>query len=97
MTITATDRIVRSDEPVWSPVGDELVMMSVENGKYYGMNDIAATIWERLEAPVTAGCLCEDLLRSFDVGRDECEKDVLNFLELLRKKGLIVRVEETSR
>jgi len=90
MAISATDRVVRSDEPVWSPVGDELVMMSVENGKYYGMNDIAAAIWERLETPITAGDLCEDLLRTFDVGRDECEKEVLHFLERLRAKGLIV-------
>ncbi len=89
MAITTADRIVRSDEPVWSPAGDEVVMLSVAKGKYYGLNDIAAAVWERIERPIGVGALCDSLQRSFKVSREECEADVVAFLEQLLAKGLI--------
>lgn len=93
MAITTADKIVRSDEPVWSPAGDEVVMLSVAKGKYYGLNDIAAAIWERIEHPIEVGVLCDSLRRSFKVSRKECEADVLAFLEQLLAKGLIRKTD----
>lgn len=89
MAITTADRIVRSEEPVWSPAGDEVVMLSVAKGKYYGLNDIAAAIWERIERPIGVGELCDSLRRMYKVSREECEADVLPFLEQLLAKGLL--------
>jgi hypothetical protein len=89
MAITMAHKIVRSDEPVWAPAADEVVMLSVEKGKYYGLNDIAAAIWERIEQPIGVGDLCDSLQRAFHVSREMCEADVLAFLDQLLAKGLI--------
>jgi hypothetical protein len=89
MSVTINDRIVRSDEPIWSPAGPEVVMLSVEQGKYFGLNEIAAAIWERIEHPIGVDALCDSLRHDFDVSREQCEAEVLAFLDQLSAKGLI--------
>ena len=93
MEITLNARVVRSSEPVSAATGDALVMFSVEKGSYYGLNDIAAAIWKRIESPVAVAALCADLEKDFDVSRDRCEADVFGFLQKLEAKGLLRVVE----
>ena len=95
MEITLNTRVVRSSEPVSAAAGDALVMFSVEKGSYYGLNDIATAVWQRIEAPVAVTTLCADLQQVFDVPPQRCEADVLDFLRKLESKGLLRVVDES--
>ena len=85
-------RVKRSDRPLTSPVADELVMFDAGPGKYYGLNDIATEIWDRLEQPVMVEELCRSLTEEFEVSAEQCQKEVLEFLPKLKEKGLIEEV-----
>jgi hypothetical protein len=89
MEITLDSRVVRSSEPLSAAAGDALVMFSTEKGSYYGLNDIATAVWQRIEAPIAVAILCADLQQVFDVSREHCEADVLGFLRKLESKGLL--------
>jgi hypothetical protein len=89
MEITLETRVVRSSEPVSAATGDALVMFSVEKGSYYGLNDIATAIWQRIKSPVAVAALCADLQQIFDVPPQRCEAEVLSFLQKLEAKGLV--------
>ncbi len=67
----------------------ETVMMSVEQGMYYGMNDIGSHIWKLMEHPLSVPQLCDALLERFNVTREVCQRDVLDFLHELHEDGLI--------
>ena len=82
-------RIKRSDRLLTSSITDELVMFDTENGKYYGLNDIATEIWNTLEKPLTVEELCSRLTDEFEVSREQCLEDLLAFLPELLKKGLL--------
>lgn len=82
-------KVVRTAEILSSSVHEELVMFDVEAGKYYGLNEMAATIWRILETPITVESICEGLLEAFDVSPEQCRKEVLVFLSKLERKGLI--------
>ena len=82
-------RVVHSSEPISAVTGDALVMFSVEKGSYYGLNDIAAAIWQRIQSPVTVAALCADLQQVFDVPSQRSEAEVLGFLRKLETKGLL--------
>jgi len=89
MAITLTTRVVRSNEPVSAAAGDSLMMFSVERGSYYGLNEVATAIWQRIAKPVGVGALCDDLQGSFEVAPERCQAEVVAFLEKLEKKGLV--------
>lgn len=87
--LSASDRVVRSASCLSAEVGDETVLMSIENSCYGGLDDIASDIWRRLEKPVTIAELCDALAAEYDAPRDAIERDVLAFLEALRQKQMI--------
>ena len=39
-------------------VGDELVMMSAEKGKYIGLSEVGARIWELIDMPQEIDAVC---------------------------------------
>lgn len=87
--LTATSVIVRSSELVSSDIDGEVVMMSIENGKYYGLDQVGSRIWEVLEKPLPISELIEQLLIEFEVERETCEKDVMYFLQKLDDDNML--------
>ena len=68
---------------------DEIVMMNVEKGMYYGMGIVGSYIWKLIERPLSISQLCDTLLARFDVTREVCYQEVSDFLHELHKDGLI--------
>ena len=84
--------IVRSPDQVSGDLDGKVVLLSIENGEYYNMNEVGSRIWALLEKPMTMTALIEQLLAEFEVERAACEQETLAFLEQLRKDKLL-RVE----
>jgi coenzyme PQQ biosynthesis protein PqqD len=82
--------VARVDEPVFAAVEDEIVMLSLERGKYFHLNSAASSIWELLETPRTLAELCRELEQRFDVPAAQCEADVREFLAELEARSLLV-------
>jgi hypothetical protein len=87
--ITAETIIGRSSEVVASDIDGEVVMMSIEKGKYYGMDLIASRIWELLGKQIKVADLIGMLTQEYKVSREDCERDVMPFLNDLLKEKLI--------
>ncbi|MBN2682314.1 MAG: lasso peptide biosynthesis PqqD family chaperone [Bacteroidales bacterium] len=90
MKIGLNNLVKRTPEMVYSKLDGEVVMMSVENGEYYGLNEIASAIWERISEEIKVDDLIIQLMEEYDVERDECETDTLDFLEEMVEKKLVV-------
>ena len=89
MTISIKSEVIRSNEPIAEPVDDELVMADIDRGKYYGLNNIAAAIWQNLEKQITVEDLCKRLCENYDVTAEQCSVEVLSFLKELETRNLI--------
>ena len=57
----------------------DIVMMDLEKGKYFSLNGVGSRIWTLVEEPVQVGKVVDSLLKEYDISRDECEKNVLEF------------------
>ena len=68
--LTTASLIARSSELVSSDIDGEVVMMSIENGKYYGLDKVGSRIWELLEDQFLVSDLIDKLLGEFSVDRD---------------------------
>ena len=72
-----------------APMGDELVMMDVAQGKYFGLNPIATHIWSLLESPISLDSLVSELMLQFDVTERECRSDTETLLKQLLDRQLV--------
>jgi hypothetical protein len=79
----------RTDDHVSAPLEECLVMMDIDAGTYYLLDDIASFVWNRLATPTPVGDLVAELCSRYDVTASRCEADVLPFLTQLHEKGLV--------
>lgn len=85
--------VVSSEDLVATDLDGEIVMMSIENGQYYGLDDIGSRIWTLLEKPHRVSDLCDILMQEFEVELEQCQQDVLAFLNELAEDSLVKCVE----
>ena len=93
-TIAVNRKILRNQEVLASNLEDEIVMMNLESGSYYGANGVGRRIWELLERPVTVAELCTLLQKEFDVDDETCQRDVLPFINKTIDEKLVRIIEE---
>ncbi|MCM3574678.1 lasso peptide biosynthesis PqqD family chaperone [Mesobacillus subterraneus] len=72
-----------------SDMGGEKVLLSIDSGKYYNLGEIGGQIWDLIESKCSVNNLIETLTTEFAIEQDQCEVQVLEFLESLYKEGLI--------
>jgi len=79
IALTAQSVLVRDDEVLSASLDNELVLLSIENNRYFGSGEVGRRIWDLCEQPSSVATVVDKLLTEFDVDRQQCEADVLEF------------------
>lgn len=87
--ITEDNYIKRNKEVFASEIDEEVVMMNVDTGRYYGMDTVGSRIWELVAEEIQVKDVIETLMEEYDVSEEQCKKDVLEFLNELYENKLI--------
>jgi hypothetical protein len=95
--LSAHSIVQRNPKLIANQMDGEIVMLSIDKGEYYGLDEIGSRIWELLETPMEIDHLIDSLISEFEVTREECYNDTLDFLkEMLEKDLLLVKNESAS-
>ena len=82
--LTPQSRVVASPKQVSCDVASETVILSLESGEYFGLNEVGATIWRLIQEPQTVEQLRDALLQEYEgIDERECLDQVLHLLEEL--------------
>lgn len=81
--------ITISSDVMTRQVGDEIVLLDLAGGNYFGLNPVGARIWQLLGEGKATGEVPDILAAEFDVGRDQAEEDTRKLLLDLQAQGLI--------
>lgn len=87
--ITLQSVITGKKDIVAADMDGETVMMGIETGKYYNLGKMGGVIWAILEQPVSVAAVIEQLLEKYEVTRQQCEEEVIDFLKQIQKEGLL--------
>jgi len=86
--------VTQNKETLSSAIDDELVLLSIINNKYYGMDSVGNRIWSLLLEPIMISDMIAVLTNEYDISAAECEKDVLSFFGELYSDNLIIVTDE---
>lgn len=92
--LTLDSVVVASPQQVAASLGEEVVILGLEDGAYFGLRGVGARIWEFLGQPVRLRDVAARIVTEFDVDGPRCERDVLAFAEAMRSRHLIEVVRE---
>lgn len=79
----------QSDTVLSSPIEDDFVALSVEQGTCFAMPGVTASIWRLLEKPCSLDGLVDALMDEYDVDEQTCRADVAEILERMGSEGLL--------
>jgi hypothetical protein len=86
------ERFIQNKEIVQSKIGEEVVMLDMDSGFYFGLNSVASVIWGLLANEIGFEVLIDQLMTQFEVERFLCEADTKELLDQLLEKNIIRRV-----
>jgi hypothetical protein len=91
MSWSPTDRVTVKEHVIFRALGDEAIVLNLDGGLYFGLDEVGTRIWTLLETEDLAG-VAAALVDEYDVSRETADVDVAAFVEALTGKGLVHRV-----
>ena len=89
--VALNEVLQQGKDQIATDVDGEVVMMSVQQGEYYGLDSVGSRIWELFEQPKTTEQVIDVLTAEYEVDRKTCEQDVIQFVDELMGKGLLIK------
>ncbi|MGB0588731.1 MAG: PqqD family protein [Myxococcota bacterium] len=74
-------------------VGDKVFLLDAKSVMHALENEVAVAIWDVIKDTdrkgVTPGAIAAEILTHFEVSEDRAQEDVLEFVALLRARGIV--------
>jgi hypothetical protein len=95
-TVTATSVVVASKEQIGCDLGGEEVILDLDSGIYYGLNEVGASIWKLIQEAKSVTEIKKAIMEEYDVQPDRCETSILRLLNELAERNLISVSDQTD-
>lgn len=87
--ITVQSTVVVAPGLTAANLGDEAVLLDANSGRYYGLNELGARIFELARTPNSVSHIKTMLLQEYKVDEGQLEADLLTFLRDMEQRNLI--------
>ncbi|MBD8071111.1 lasso peptide biosynthesis PqqD family chaperone [Bacillus sp. PS06] len=88
--VSLTSIVEKTEGNIVCDMNGEKVMLSIENGKYYNFGKVGGDIWVYINSVRTVSDITQFLQDDYEIDQEQCEQQVLNFIESLYKENLVV-------
>jgi hypothetical protein len=89
--------VVASRDQVSCRLEDEVAIVNVKAGVYYGLDPVGARVWELIGTLGSVRSIRDALLAEYDVDPERCQADLVALLQALAEAGLIEVTGAASR
>ena len=87
--INRGDRAVIRDGVMFNRVGDEIVILDLDSGTYFGLDAVGSRLWDLIAGNHTIAEAMERMLEEYEVTAEELDRDVFQLLRELEEKKLL--------
>lgn len=89
MNSWAKGRVRARQDVVFRELGEEMVLLNLRTGIYFGLNETGTRMWTLLMELKEPARVLHALEEEYAVSRTQLENDLRSLLDVLREKGLI--------
>ncbi|NOU92243.1 lasso peptide biosynthesis PqqD family chaperone [Paenibacillus sp. LMG 31456] len=82
--------VMQNEGNIISNMDGNTVMLNIKNGKYYNLGKTGGVIWGAIKNPASIEEVILTLLSNYHIEKNECERQVISFLEQLYAEDLIL-------
>jgi hypothetical protein len=81
--------VAAAEHQVSAQLGDETMILHLEDGIYYGLDAVGTSIWGLLQQPRTVAEIRDRICAEYDVEPGRCERELLSLLQQLAERRLV--------
>lgn len=82
-------RLAINESVVSAELDEEVILLNVETGVYFGLDAIGTTIWSAIEKGATEDEIFAQLSAEYEVEPNQLRSDLSNFIAALTEQGLV--------
>ena len=94
--VSTTSIVVAAQDLIGCDLGGEEVILDLDSGIYYGLNEVGASIWKLIQEPKSIAEIRDAIMADYDVQLERCESDILRLLSELAEKNLVSVIGEVN-
>ena len=88
-TISVDSVVVAAKGGLSRAVEQEVAILNLKNGTYYGLDRVGAYVWNLIQQPRSVAEIRRAMLEKYEIDEARCERELLDLLGELRSEGLI--------
>jgi hypothetical protein len=88
MALDAQSVLRHSANATYQVVADEAILIHLQTGSYYSLNDVGTRFWGLIDGEKTIGDCAAAIAAEYDAPAEVVLSDLLELAEDLRKEGL---------
>ena len=82
-----------SEKIAITDVDDEVVLLKLDTGAYYGLNSVGASLVHGLKNEQTVHQICKDISSRYQIPYQNVNQDLTELIEQLVKEQLLIQIE----
>ena len=82
-------KVIKNKNIDCTNIDNEKVMMDLNKGRYFYLNEVGSNIWELLDKEKCIKDLIAEIVSIYDISEENCKNEVNDFLIDLKNGGLI--------
>lgn len=88
---------VELDDVVWHRLADEVVILNLATGTYFGLNGVGSRIWCLIAEHGSTEKILEALKTEYDATEEQLRQDLARLIDELKEKRLVrTNAQETA-
>lgn len=88
-SIPPTAPLTTADGVLATTFDDEVVLLNLADGVYYGLSDVGARVWHLVGRAASLDSICQTIASEYDVEAGRCAEDVRALIQDLLSRGLV--------
>jgi len=85
-----TNTIVKpADSVSWSCIDDEAILLNLNNGFYYTLNEVGCEVWKLVNEQRTIREIGIEMCQIYDVDQQQIEQDIWTLFQEMQQEELI--------
>jgi hypothetical protein len=82
--------VSKNQDVIWREVDGETVLLNPVTGRYFGLNRVACSFWNKVDGKTTLEQIIEQLLEEYEVEREVLSQDIRDLAAALAEYQLLM-------
>lgn len=82
--------VTKNQDVIWREVDGETVLLNPITGRYFGLNRVACTFWNKVDGKTTIDEIIDQMLDEYEVERQVLSQDIMELVDVLTEYELLL-------